>query len=291
MSIPPRTQSPVTFGSAGQAMASGQGLTMATIPMLDAVDVDLVVRAIPRDPLLIETPFSVAFTLAVSATMVRARGRDRVLSIAVQHVQPTQIRPSQQPSAPAVESVDRRASVKPIGLASPSVTSTPLSRVMDDRTLVGSPRQQYLMHGEDERSGDGVPLLPSPVPEPEDAEKYAKPSAGGVRYLGASALFLPPVRLSPPGEEPQGSVESDDDSSASHDVKLPTAKVEASWDFELSYLPVRAGFSTVGGLRVLLVEDRWEDGDEKKALVEGRRPAPARVLKEWDVVGEIWVRG
>ena len=62
-----------------------------------------------------------------------------------------------------------------------------------------------------------------------------------------------------------------------------------SQEFSLEFLPVRAGFATVGGLRVLLVEDRLVDtegGEEQRA----RRPLEARTLKEWDVVAEVWVK-
>lgn len=66
-------------------------------------------------------------------------------------------------------------------------------------------------------------------------------------------------------------------------------KMLMSQDFQLEFLPVKAGFATVGGLRVLLVEDRLveaEGGD----IDRYRKPIEARTLKEWDVIAEVWVK-
>ena len=69
-------------------------------------------------------------------------------------------------------------------------------------------------------------------------------------------------------------------------------RVEGSWDFELEYMPKRAGFSVVRGLRVILVGDRYEDSEEKIQgdSADKRKIESVRVLKGWDVVGEIWVK-
>ncbi len=65
-------------------------------------------------------------------------------------------------------------------------------------------------------------------------------------------------------------------------------KVVSSQEFELEYLPLRSGFLTVGGLRILLVEDRVTDESEEDDGSRVRREV--RILKELDIVGEIWVR-
>lgn len=67
-------------------------------------------------------------------------------------------------------------------------------------------------------------------------------------------------------------------------------RVEGSWDFELEYLPRKTGFWNVGGLRAVLVGDRYEDEENVGANGEERKIETMRVLKEWDVVGEVWVR-
>jgi hypothetical protein len=61
-------------------------------------------------------------------------------------------------------------------------------------------------------------------------------------------------------------------------------------DFELSYLPRKKGYTTIGGLRVLLVGDNFTDAG-KDSIYSGDviRTSPAVILKEWDVVAEVWV--
>ena len=71
-------------------------------------------------------------------------------------------------------------------------------------------------------------------------------------------------------------------------------QVITSQDFELQYIPVRSGFVTVGGLRVLLVSDRLVDADEADPVQRTRSHSVSqekvRTLREWDVVAEMWVQ-
>jgi hypothetical protein len=54
----------------------------------------------------------------------------------------------------------------------------------------------------------------------------------------------------------------------------------------MSYLPRQKGYTTIGGLRVLLVGDNFTDAG-KDPLFDGcTNPV---TLKEWDVVAEVWV--
>lgn len=73
---------------------------------------------------------------------------------------------------------------------------------------------------------------------------------------------------------------------------------DASVQFSVSFMPLGRGFARVGGLRVLLVEDRdvLEEEDAEAAEDDATLHAigsvsdrEARVLREWDVVGEVWV--
>ncbi|TRM59410.1 hypothetical protein BD626DRAFT_508230 [Schizophyllum amplum] len=58
----------------------------------------------------------------------------------------------------------------------------------------------------------------------------------------------------------------------------------------LSYVPVRRGFSTVGGLRLLVVEDGIMSNDTvDDDDIAGNALETAKVVKEWDVIAEIWV--
>jgi hypothetical protein len=119
-----------------------------------------------------------------------------------------------------------------------------------------------------------------------------------VVYLGLSTVRLDPIRLS---EKNQKHLGTEDDN-----VIVQTAiekdeqggkasrKVQIVREFELSYLPICKGFLTVGGLRVLLVEDKMVNDDSEVAEEASAQAVPkqteARILEEWDVIGEIWVK-
>jgi len=66
-----------------------------------------------------------------------------------------------------------------------------------------------------------------------------------------------------------------------------TKKEERFWEFEVAYAPLKIGFVPVGGLRVLLLEDRVDGG--VGTYLDKRTSVPV-TLKEWDVIGEIWVK-
>lgn len=151
--------------------------------------------------------------------------------------------------------------------------------------------------------------LPPPFAVIESNTSISKPQP--IVFLGPSSMILPPIRILVPttgfpsisapgdhthdrnlGESTVTTTDSEADSSDLHEtLGGPGAvpKMLMSQEFQLEFLPMRAGFATVGGLRVLLVDDRLVD-------VEGvednraRRPAEARTLKEWDVVAEVWVK-
>jgi len=57
------------------------------------------------------------------------------------------------------------------------------------------------------------------------------------------------------------------------EMKMEGGEV-ASREFKLEYIAFRKGFCTVGGLRLLVVGDG----------------PVASVVKEWEVIGEMWVR-
>jgi hypothetical protein len=128
---------------------------------------------------------------------------------------------------------------------------------------------------------DGTPyavVLPSPLGDEGDKNIT---TSKGVLFVGPSAIFLEPIRLS--GSMVNGEESSGDDT---------TIRIEASKDFDLSYLPLVTGFSTVGGLRIILIEDQLVDEDQAMSNDADsiRRQAEVQILKEWQVIGEIWVK-
>jgi len=58
--------------------------------------------------------------------------------------------------------------------------------------------------------------------------------------------------------------------------------VQLIQDFEMTFIALQRGFSTIGGLRILVVDDHLDEGESK-------RQTRARILKEYDVIGELWV--
>jgi len=65
-------------------------------------------------------------------------------------------------------------------------------------------------------------------------------------------------------------------------------KIQAVQDFDLSFVGLRMGFCTIGGIRILLVDDYLTGGiqEEEDKKVQIKR---THILKEYDVVGEVWV--
>ena len=121
-----------------------------------------------------------------------------------------------------------------------------------------------------------------------DETRYEK-LRGATRFLGASTVLVPPMtlaRTSASADAPRSSSPSGGGGGGGDDP--PPSKEEQFWDFELEYTPLKTGFVLVGGLRVLLLEDQVHS-TEDAYLPERRIVAPV-VLKEWDVIGEIWVK-
>ena len=117
-----------------------------------------------------------------------------------------------------------------------------------------------------------------------DETRYEK-LRGATRFLGVSTVLVPPMTLARTAasvDAPQSSPPSGEGDDA------PSRKEEQFWDFELEYTPLRTGLVLVGGLRVLLLEDQVHS-TENGHLPERRIVTPV-VLKEWDVIGEIWVK-
>ena len=267
MSVPPpRPQSPLTSAGTGNHP-----------PIIaDPIDVDLVVRSIPHGALLVDKPFRVACTLGVAASV--REGRQRTLSLAVQHVQ----MPSAAAATPVPEVV-----IAPAGTAShlpsPAGASTrpssPASRTpvaLLDGPLTGSPRTTQLAGAEADESPSYL-RLPPPEPMVGDEGRYEK-LRGATHFLGPSTLLVPPLTFARTIPEATSLSSGGDESG--------TKKEERFWEFELMYAPLKIGFVPVGGLRVLLLEDRV-DGVEAYL---GKRTSVPVSLREWNVIGEIWVK-
>ena len=293
----------------------------------ETLDIDLIVRRVPRDQLFAEKPFKVDFTITVSAPVTpTASGqprRQRVLSLVVQHVRPPRpalsasTAPSAGPAAAEVWSPRLPSS----GFSTPSPYATPhrgdFPDTLAQKLLYASPRQVASdLVSDAGTEADGGDITPAPpredhlsvlLPPPFavlDPGASDPPTSPTVQSLGPSALFLPQLRLLSPevggavgaGQRESGhdrnwsesTVDSEMDSDLHETVVSRMHRVLGSQDFELEFLPLNSGFATVGGLRVLIVEDRIVEGDEAVS----DRPiwlSEVRTLQEWEVVAEIWV--
>ncbi|KAF7983071.1 hypothetical protein HWV62_23979 [Athelia sp. TMB] len=264
-SISSRPQSP----GAGQVQTQPLAAPVIPIPTSD-LEADLMVRDIPRDEIELEKPFHVVCTVRLAGNAPPRRRR--IVRLAVQILQPRKAVSSAGP-----DGGHHGSSQLPhfgSGLISPSPTSTPWRGTFTlDKLPVGSPEQDDT-DAQITTEGVGAVALPSP---------FVPASSNGVVSIGSSAIFLNTISLSSAGggEAP--------------------AKAEGAQDFTLAYVPIAPGFSTIGGLRVIVVDDQlMDDSEEGEATpVEGHsffgtgaevRPAEASILREWDVIGEIWVR-
>ncbi|KAH9901130.1 DUF974-domain-containing protein [Cubamyces lactineus] len=321
---------PASVGPPARPQSPGPTTTFVTPAQRppDEVAVDLVVTSIPRDTIAVDKPFSIGFKLTVQAPAPVARPnelrRQRIISLVVQHTRS----PKQMSLAAAVASAVASSAGAPqaawsprlpsSGFSTPSPYATPYRGDFHDtlaqRLLVASPRKANAELDSDAGTDGGETPAPGmysaarviDLPPPELRAQSGGPSSDGVTFLGTSALFLPPLRL--PIPDPPAPLSSQDraghsrgvsdstDSSADSDAedlagKIDRIKVNASQEFELSYLPLKTGFTTVGGLRVLLVEDRLADEDDGfEGVIAGQYATEPRTLREWDVVGEIWVK-
>ncbi|KAJ7632257.1 hypothetical protein FB45DRAFT_498346 [Roridomyces roridus] len=256
-SLSQRPASPGPFRNRPPSSVIGRTATpplqTAPLPVPD-VEVSISVRDIPRDSIKLETPFKIAFTLVASAPV--SAGRRRSLTLAIQHLQPPRTAASSTifPPNPPPEPYSPRL-MSP-GFSTPSPMSATFNYALAHQKLLAV-------------SPENSATLPPPFFQGADELKMTK---SGVVFIGASAVFLEPLELVRDSE-----VEGGEDGTI-HQVQ----------DFELSYMPLRKGFNTVGGLRAILLEDKYLDdsgSDDDKPLF---RP-DAKILKEWEIVAEVWV--
>ena len=133
------------------------------------------------------------------------------------------------------------------------------------------------------------------LPHPYSSSVLESPKGsivGRVSFSGSSMLFLPPITFSPSSSKAATTHDT-----ISHDIH---ERGEELVEFSLDYFPLARGFTRVGGLRVLVVEDEekvipdsTDDGESNETTLHPFSESPlreARILREWDVVAEVWVR-
>jgi len=283
-----------------------QSTTHALLAGAD-LDVNLVIKDIPRDEVKVNKPFVLDCQLVISSPQPLKDTATRKLAFAVQHLFVSKPPPPLPVNAnPPLVSLQQATPQSPTSSSAGNFTpravsssgfSTPSSRT--STTAAGSSFNYALAHQKilnasfqpqtapgtpttatitltDEplppsgRSG-GEPVIPPPYFDPATTLTEAvKASLASIHAMGASALFLDPIEIK------------------TGDFGTPFNPVVQ--DFQLTYVPTRVGFCRVGGLRVLLVQDKL--GTDSS---EGQQPPPTtavtrtHTLKEYDIIAEVWV--
>ena len=271
--------------------------------------------------------FSVTLSAPIPVGLAGQPRKDRIVTLAIQHVLPARQQTTgvASPTTSAAPDLIWSPNLPSSGFSTPSPYGTPVRgdfpETLSQRLLQASPREPAPDADADSGDGQGtgqvtpappgrtstMSSLPAVVLPPPFAITESNTKSQNVVFLGSSSVILPSIRVpvpifgftpSAPGEHGHernlSEITVTTDSEADSDLHdtiggRSVPRMLMSQEFSLEFLPVRAGFATVGGLRVLLVEDRLADtegGEEQRA----RRPLEARTLKEWDVVAEVWVK-
>lgn len=227
------------------------------------LEAQLFIRQSLGKSVLVERPFSISFGIVLSTTISLGKeGLRRKVTLAVQYVGP------RTPYALAAANID---ALTP-NMTSPDV-STPSSATVISKYTVA--HQKFLAASSrpltiETATQDNKNTAPSQIvfSPPYFEESNGNVSSIGVFPIGPSLLFLPPVELDSSSHQRDG-----------------LSKAQLTQEFEMTFVALQRGFSTVGGVRILVVDDNLNEGENKRMKLQSR----ARVLKEYDVVGEIWV--
>ena len=278
-----------------------------TLQTIQDLDVDLVVRSIPRSHVPLEQPFKVIFELTLSA-LLPAPGMTRLVRLMIQHLQPTPAPPASNirhptralVSASSLDVSSPRAhanrnfqrDVEPPESGSP--TMSPKRGVFNFGLGLNQTLTESLPFNHNHTAGPPISSpdtesrqSPTEIPTRPPLIRLPPPFSSSIKSrnilpLGASVVSLPPFQL----------IRSQLGTSTS-EISSIHAKAETIREFECTFIPMRKGLANVGGLRVLLVEDREvEEANNQDDLVFlPHVDAEAKVLREWDAVGEVWIAG
>ncbi|KAI5983765.1 DUF974-domain-containing protein [Pisolithus albus] len=248
----PRPQSP-----SGSIVNITAPVSQSSIGLQHTSDVwvDLVTTRKIQEPVHIYDPFTIEFKLTVSASAPRDI-QNQTISIVVQHLRPSR-------ASGAAEASSATDSGRELVGGFPASPHTRSAVNIPDRHLVTSPSAQI-------SSGGNLlqPFLPPPHFGIADQTRDAK--VKGCTFVGPSSLALEPIKLCTP-------VQSRED--------IHPARIEGSRQFELTFMALQTGYICAGGLRILLVDHELSDTEASVHRVV-KEP---KTLREYDVVGEVWV--
>ncbi|KAF9070393.1 hypothetical protein BDP27DRAFT_1323979 [Rhodocollybia butyracea] len=285
----PRPSSPSPYRA--RAASTVSGISQVALPPppspssaipATTIEANLVLRDLCRDSILVGRPFKVLFTLVLSSLLPSEKQQQRLrLSLVIQHLcfPPTIGSPVSTTLKPAPpESFSPRTLSSP-GFDSPSPAYTTFNYPLaHQKLLVASQEQSTTKDSLPDDASNVVPSLPPPYFDKVDETK--RQGTYAVTFSGLSAIILPTVELEM--SKPLPGTETG--------IVGGSAKHQATLDIELDYVALRRGFAAVGGLRLLLMSEKYVgDSGEEDEGGANERVVDIRTLKEWNVVSEVWV--
>lgn len=252
--------------SPGIGRASISSETPQALP--SEFEIQLLMRHVPRKDITVEKPFSIAFSILISP--VSALGREhlkRKIKLAVQYRRQELVA---SPVTLAPESFTPRLPSSGFSTPASIITGTFNYALAHQKILAVSSRPPPISesvasenHNTNTEHSDNT--FPSPFFRAGVGEQ--DPNSNSIVFIGPSLIYLPPLEI--------------DYSNSIVDGGKRPDHINFTQDFDLLFVALRRGFSTAGGLRILLIEDRDSELDGKKAKIE--------VLKEYEDIAEVWV--
>jgi hypothetical protein len=236
-------------------------------PIVPELEAQLFIRQSPGRSVLVERPFSISFGVVLSTTIPPGKeGFRRKVTLAVQYVNP------RTPPAIGVPTVNNKAvapSVLSPGIPTTSSASATFNYTLAHQKILAASSRPFtteVVSQDTNNPGQSQTLFPPPYFEEEANGKVSLSSR--VIPVGPSLLFLPPVELGLSNHQGEG-----------------LSKAQVVQEFETTFVALQRGLSTVGGVRILLVDDDLDEGENRRMKSQSQ----VRVLKEYDVIGELWV--
>ena len=242
-------------------MPQSPSQTLITPSIAPEIEAQLFIRQSPGRSVLVEKPFSMSFGVVLSTTIPPGKeGFRRMIALAVQYVSPRTIPALGAPT----ENIEAVAPSP--GIPTPSSAPATFNYTLVHQKFLAASSRPFSAEAviqDTNNPGHYQTIFPPPYVEEEDSGKVSLSSR--VVPVGPSLLFLPSVELDSSGHG------------------LPKAQLVQ--EFDMTFVALQKGLSTVGGIRILLVDDDLDEGENKrmKSQMQGR------ILKEYDIVGELWV--
>lgn len=273
---PPLTQRPGS-PAVGRPLATIPAQVHSSLPELEA---SLVVRHVPKGN-LVEKPFKMTLAAVIISSLPPGGGEHsrRRVKLAVQHVSHKNTSPPPPPPAASVvqEVLSPRLPLSS-GFSTPSSSTTTFNYALAHQKILAAsskpPQSEPTLQEVDLSTVDND-VLPPPYFESSSSDLKSAGS-GGIVFVGSSAIFLPPIELDFADEDSQ--------------VKIgDSVKVQAVKEFDLHFVARRKGFATIGGLRILLIDDQLINNSEGSSEGAKDNHKRASILKEYPVIGETWI--